>query len=838
MDASERSLDELAGAILDGTSVDWRTIQSTASETERSLVEELRALATLADFHRKQRADTEPGHPPEAWGHIRVLEPLGSGAFGRVYRAWDTRLDREVALKLLPARSDVGDARASSIIQEGRLLARVRHPNVVTIYGAERIGDTVGLWMELIDGETVEQRLARGLPFQPSETIEIGIQICRAVTAVHDAGLLHRDIKTQNVMLAADGRAVLMDFGTGWEMSEPSASTVALAGTPLYLAPEVLRGGEATIQSDVYSIGVLLYHMLTGTYPVRARDFSDLRLAHERRDRGNVRAIRRDVPRGLAGIIERAIDADAEQRYECVDALATALVAHQPRGAVIPLKYAITIAAALVVGGLLLTGGTLRPRDEAVATHAGLSRTSLAPSRSDGPTIAVLPLKNISTEAGSEEFADGFTEEIINGLAANDYLQVRSLTSSFDFKNNRRDLRDVATRLNVGFVLDGSIRLSGNHLHIDARLLQASTGVTLWNESFDRDVGDVFAIRNQITQKVVERLGVTSRVSQRAYDLSPEAYGRYLAARALVSRRGPGVQRAIEYFQQVIGMAPEFAPAYAGIADAYAHMSLPTYQGVPINKAQGLMRTAALKALELDPDLAEAHAAMGIVSARDLDWSSSQRHFQQAIALNPSLSQVYTNYSFFTLRPLRRFDEAERLLNVALKNDPLSLDVWREMGQLYFTVGRYDKAIDLLQRVRAVDPRFPTADVVLARALACNGRVNEALALYDLIESQKPDGAPLPSRAPEGAPHYKAYAYVKAGRRSDAERLAAENDQFAYRATIIYAALGDSDRAFEALERTAEREPQRVPLLLTWPEMAPLRDDPRFAAVRKRFGLP
>jgi serine/threonine protein kinase/tetratricopeptide (TPR) repeat protein len=820
VDASEPSLDELAGAILDGTSVDWRTIQSTASETERSLVEELRALATLADFHREQRADTEPGHPPEAWGHVRVLEPLGSGAFGRVYRAWDTRLDREVALKLLPAQSDAGDARASSIIQEGRLLARVRHPNVVTIYGAERIGDTVGLWMELIDGETVEQRLAQGLPFQPSETIVIGIQICRAVTAVHDAGLLHRDIKTQNVMLAADGRAVLMDFGTGWEMSERSASTVALAGTPLYLAPEVLRGGEATIQSDVYSIGVLLYHMLTGTYPVRARDFSDLRLAHERRDRGSVRAIRRDVPRRLASIIDRAIDPDAERRFESVDELATALGTLQPRRAVIPLRYAIAIATTLGVGGLLLW------------------QTSMVPSRSDGAAIAVLPLKNLSTEAGGEEFADGFTEEIINSLAANGHLQVRSLTSSLAFKDHRRDLRDVATRLDVSFVLDGSIRRSGNQLHIDAQFLQASTGVVLWNQSFDTDVGNVFALRNRIIKRIVEQLGLKGAVSRREYDVSPDAYGRYLAARALVSRRGPGVQKAIEYFQQVIGMAPEFAPAYAGIADAYAYMSLPTYQGVPINKAQGLMRTAALKALELDPDLAEAHAAMGIVSARDLDWSSSQRDFQQAIALNPSLSQIYTNYSFFTLRPLRRFDEAERLLNVALKNDPLSLDVWREMGQLYFTVGRYDKAIDLLQRVRAVDPRFPTADVVLARALAWSGRVNEALALYDLIESQKPDGAALPSRAPEGAPHYKAYAYVKAGRRSDAERLAAENDQYPYRATIIYAALGDRDRAFEALERTAEREPQRVPLLLTWPEMAPLRDDPRFAAVRKRFGLP
>ena len=190
---------------------------------------------------------------------------------------------------------------------------------------------------------------------------------------------------------------------------------------------------------------------------------------------------------------------------------------------------------------------------------------------------------------------------------------------------------------------------------MDARLLQASTGVALWSQSFDSDVGDVFAVRNRITQRIVEQLGVKGAVSRRGYDLSPEAYGRYLTARALVSRRlylGP--QKAIEYFQEVIAMAPDFAPAYAGIADAYAHMSLPTYPGMPVSKAQGLMRTAALKALELDPDLAEAHAAMGIVSARDLDWPASQREFQQAIALNPSLSQVYTNYSFFTLRPLRQ----------------------------------------------------------------------------------------------------------------------------------------------------------------------------------------
>ena len=391
MDASEPSLDELAGAILDGTSVDWRTIQSTASETERSLVEELCVLATLADFHREQRADTEPGHPPETWGHIRVLEPLGSGAFGRVYRAWDTRLDREVALKLLPARSDVGDARASSVIHEGRLLARVRHPNVVTIYGAERIGDTLGLWMELIDGETVEQRLARGLPFQPSEVLEIGVQICHAVSAVHGAALLHRDIKAQNVILATDGRAVLMDFGAGWEISEASASTGALAGTPLYLAPELLRGGDATIQSDIYSLGVLLYRMVTGTYPVHARSLPDLRLAHERLERADDVELRPDMPRRLGRLIGRAIDPHPDRRYESADALASALGTLAPHASVIPLRYAVAAAAVLVFIGLVLAEGPLRhyrePRSNQ-ATQPTVQPVTRFPGRESQPAFS------------------------------------------------------------------------------------------------------------------------------------------------------------------------------------------------------------------------------------------------------------------------------------------------------------------------------------------------------------------------------------------------------------------------------------------------------------------
>jgi serine/threonine-protein kinase len=835
VDANNVPLDDLVGAILDGTSVDWSAAESSTSEITRSLVDELHVVATLADFHRNQREDSLPR--PEMWGHIRVLEPLGAGAFGRVYRAWDTHLDREVALKLVRAEVDVEDARTSSIIEEGRLLARVRHPNVVTIYGADRIGNTVGLWMELIDGETVERRLAGRSPFQPPEVIAVGIQICGAVSAVHAAGLLHRDIKAQNVMLTAGGRAVLMDFGTGWEMSETSPSGSTLAGTPLYLAPELLRGGEATVQSDVYSIGVLLYRMLTCTYPVTADTVADLRLAHERRDRADVVASRA-VPHRLARIIECALDPDAKRRYERVDALATALAALQPRPAVIPLGYVVATTAALVLGGLLLSGRALHLRHEVAAAPSGAGRTTPM-LRNDGPAIAVLPLKNIGADTAGDEFADVFTEDIINGLAANEHVRVRSRTSSFAFKDNQGDLHDVARRLDVDLVLDGSIRRSGNRFQADVRLLQISTGMTLWNERFDADIENVFAAGNRIVQGVIGRLGGRSVPARRAHDLNPEAYGRYLTARALVSHRGVlDPTKAIEYFQQVIAIAPDFAPAYAGIADAYAYMSMLTYQGMQVAKAQGLMRTAALKALELDPDLAEAHAAMGLVYARDLAWGNAERHFEEAIALNPTLSQVYTSYSSFMLRPRREFDKAERLLKTAMERDPLSLDVWRELAQLYFTVGRYDEAIDLLQRIRAVDPKLPFADVFLARALACRGRVDEALALYDVIESEGPAGASSSLRGPEGVAQYLAYAFVKAGRRSDAQRLAIDNADYPYRATLIYAALGDRDRAFEALAQTAEREPQRIPLLLTWPEMAPLRGDPRFSAVGKRFGLP
>jgi len=378
--ASEEHVPDIAGAILDGRSIDWGSAESSGDGTGRLLLEQLKLVAAVAEFHRQLPAfdaiDVSPpatarDPTPNLWGHLRVVERIGGGAFGEVFRAWDTRLDREVALKLLPAEST--ENQATSTIDEGRLLARVRHPNVATIYGAERIGNRVGLWMELVNGRTLEQLLDAGKVFTSGEAVAIGVEVCRAMSAVHRAGLIHRDIKAQNVMVAEDQRVVLMDFGTGYEPKDSSPAT--LAGTPLYLAPELLCGHGATVQSDIYSAGVLLYHILTRSYPVEAASLSELRERHQRQERRSMRAARSDFPSKLAAVVDRAIDPQPTRRFQSADDLARALEALEGRRRIAQLGYAAVAAAALIP---LVSWVAFEMRDQRRANQFSMSRGASA----------------------------------------------------------------------------------------------------------------------------------------------------------------------------------------------------------------------------------------------------------------------------------------------------------------------------------------------------------------------------------------------------------------------------------------------------------------------------
>jgi serine/threonine-protein kinase len=802
-------LDGIADAILDGTPIDWRGVE-TEDLPDKALVEQLKTLAALRKM-RRASASTPP--EPWLWGHLQVFERIGHGAFGDVHRAWDPRLDREVALKLL--RSDVrgDDGPGSAVIEEGRLLARVRHPNVVTIYGAEPIEGRIGLWMEFVKGRTLEEALRSGRTFTSAEVTRLGVDLCAAVAAVHAAGLLHRDIKAQNIMLDEGGRLVLMDFGAG---QADDSTGKAVAGTPLYLAPEVLSGGDATRRSDVYSIGVVLFRLLTGSYPVTGGDLADLRRAHATGDGADARLERAAIPVRLRRVLSRAIDPDPDRRYAGADMFGAALAALERAPTMKRVAYGAAAAAALLTALGIGWNPGLRAmfmRAPAAAAHA--TKT---------PTIAVLPFVNASSDPGNDDFIDGLTSEVIRNLAVIDGLQVRSQTSSFFFKDRPRDMRVVANQLQVALVVEAYVQRIGNQLRINAQLVRVPDDVPVWSKRFDRTLDDVFAIQDEISRAIVNELRLTLGRGQRRYQTNLAAYDLYLRGRALVARRGTeSAEQAARLFEQVIAIDREFAPAHAGLADAYATMSWEI--DAPETALAG-MRPAAVKALQLDPELAEAHAAMGITYAREFDWANATSSFERAIRLNPNLSEIRTSYSASTLVPQGHAAKALDVLAGAMEMDPLSLAVKREVGMAQFVGGRYEEAIASLRQVVAADPDFTFAANVLARALTFAGRPQEAIALWE--------SRPQPS----DWERWLMPAYVKQGRRADVDRLLnLPRNAHPYRQALNYAALGDKERTFEVLSRAAVVAPLRTAAVLAYPEMSLLRGDPRLDQIRQRFNL-
>ena len=682
------ALTELAGAILDGSPIDWESADSDAAPEDRPVVRRLKSIAAIARAHH--------GGEPETWGSLRLLEPIGRGAFGDVYRAWDSRLDRQVALKLLAADPSASNQLATSMIEEGRLLARVRHPNVVTIYGAERIEDRVGLWMEYIDGRTLHQLVVEdGRPFSPREVAAIGQALCGAVAAVHAAGLLHRDIKAQNVMMARDGRVVLMDFGSGRDRG--GTSEAALAGTPLYLAPEVLsRGSPPSVQSDIYSTGVLLYFLLTGTYPVTGVDLGSLREAHERGERPSLRTVAPAVPWRLGRAVARAIDPNHRGRYASAEALSADL-GHTPS-----VRWRV-IAGCLVAAALVLV---------------------------------VL----VAAKWATPHFTSGDRAEAASSPTGLDASRGRYATNLANYEDSLR-----------------------------ARAL-------------------------------VEKGSVTS------------------------------LSQAVKLFERIVASDPRFAPAHAGVALAYAFLSMSPYQGVSHETARPRIRAAASEALRLDPMLAEAHTAQGWVHAREFEWIEAERAFRRAIELNPGLIVSYTSFSISTLQPLGRVAEAEQLLRQAERTDPFSEQLKLAIGRVLLQANRPAELIALLEPVRRTDSDTFVIDQFIGRALMLEGRAADALPLLDQRRRRLVD----PTSAPEP---WLAGAYALLGRRAEAEKLARDYDHLPFRRAIINAALGNSGRMFHGLEEMAEREPQRLAHLLRAPEFAAYRHDERFMRLLQQMKL-
>jgi serine/threonine protein kinase/Flp pilus assembly protein TadD len=797
-----------------------------------------------------QRAERE--HPKLAVGselsHFRILAEIGAGGMGIVYRAEDLRLGREVALKVLPPRALADPMRRARFLREARAASALNHPSIVTIYeiGSERGVDFIA--MELLEGQTLRDALRTGaLP--ASVAIGHGADIARGLAAAHEKGIVHRDLKPENLFVGKEGRVKILDFGlakqfhegeTRGEASDPTriSESGAILGTVGYMSPEQARGREADHRSDLFSLGAILYEMLTGRRAFRGDSVVETLHAILNQDPPALSGSGTSYPAGLDRIVANCLAKEPAQRFQSARDFALALeavssaptLAPAPRSswrrqAALPLGLA---AVALVIAALvsLDVGGRRRP----AGGPAGASAIS---------SIAVLPLQNLSGDAEQEYFADGMTDALIGNLAKVGALRVISRTSSMRYKATKSSLPQIAQELNVDAVVEGSVLRSGRRVRINARLSHAPTDRSLWSESYERDLHDVLALQRELAEAITRQIRVTLTQEERARiaiapAVDPDVYEAYLKGRHHLARRTEEDARtAVRYFKDALGRDPRYAPAYAGLSSCYTLLSS-VLIGRPPNETRPLAEAAAQRALEIDDGLAEAHASLAILRLFNWDWTGAELGFRRAIRLNPSLTEAHTGLSQ-NLIARGRFDEALSEARRAEEIDPLWPRTGDQVGYVLLNARRYDEAIRQYRSVLAREPNYTSARWFLGVSLAESSRFDEAIA--ELEAAVGNSGRSPVVLASLGA------VYARSGRRAEAVAIRDELTALEKRAyvtpaafVLLYAALGDKDRAFEWLETAVRERTNVTTFLAVFPPLDPLRSDPRFQELLKRIG--
>jgi serine/threonine-protein kinase len=792
----------------------------------------------------------------ETISHFRVIEKLGAGGMGIVYKAVDIRLDRPVALKFLPDNMVQDSQALERFRREARAASALNHPGICTIYDIGEQGGRGFIAMEFIDGKTLRSHIhGKALPIE--EILKLGTQVAEALDAAHAEGIIHRDIKPENIFVTKRGQAKVLDFGlaklvpkgvasadadSGGEVPGSTSIVGIISGTPSYMSPEQVRGDNLDERTDIFSLGLLLYEMATGRQAFSGGTGGKIIEAVLTRSPAPARNINPDVPPRLEEIINRAVHKDREQRYQHAADIRADLQQLQRdtdpgtvSGWRAPGKEAESVLTPTT--SHLQSSGKLRARNSTAQTGA------LRPPRVSKiiDSLAVLPFENASRDPEHEYLSDGIAGSLINILATVPKLRVIAQSTVFRYKGRRIDPQVVGRELNVRAVLTGRIMQSGGSLRIGTELVDVATGSQLWGAQYDRKPGDIFAIQDEISNEISGKLRLKltraekKRLTKRQTD-DAEAYRLYLKGRHHWNRwTEDGFYKAIEYFQQAVEKDPGYALAYTGLADSYVLLGWNSY--LPPKDAFPKGKMAAMGALRLDPDLGEAHTPLAAVLwLHDWQWQEAQMEFKRSLALNlahPTANHWYAEY----LMTMGRHEEAIAGMKNSQELDPLSLIISVAIGWAFYMARRYDEAIEQLRRTVELDPNYPVTYWILGLLLRKMGRYELAIA-----EGEKgvklSGGSPLMSAA-------LAQTFATAGRRKkaiqildDLTKLTRQKYVAPYFFAGIHIGLGEDDRAMEYLEKSYEEHSHWLIYLHIDPSMDGLRSNPRFQSLLRRVGLP
>src|SRR5437016_12116369 len=842
---------------------------------------------------------SEPLSVNTTLSHYRIVSKIGAGGMGEAYLAQDTKLDRRVALKILPADVAANRDRMERFVREAKSAAALSHPNIAQIFEIGEHDSTRYIAMEYVEGVTLRDKIHRERT-ELRKLLRHLQHVAEGLAKAHSAGIVHRDLKPDNIMITRDGHAKILDFGLA-KLIEPTlakppaadhtdeAATAimqqqstpgVIMGTVGYMSPEQAQGktGEIDQRSDIFSFGCILFEATTGKKPFEGDSIVKSLHSLIYEPAPQIKDLNPTAPADLQRIIRRCLAKDREQRYQSIKEVAIELkelrrelesgadfdtTVPPPASSATALRTdgGSTIQSTVARSGsmpptassaeYLVSGIRKHKRSVGVTlaillvviSGAGYWFFKYRGSASGGNeainSIAVLPFQNKSDDADTDYLSDGLAESLIFRLSQIPGLKVSPVSSVMRYKGKDTDVAKTANELGVDAVMTGRLVKRGDNLNITVELVDIRNNKSLWGEQYERKMSDLLATQREIAAAITQKLqlklaGNDTKGIKKRYTDNNDAYQLYLKGRFYFAKRtDEDIRRSIELFQQAIKLDPKFALAYVGVSESYNVM--PSYPYMSPNEANPFAKAAVAKALEIDPDLPEAHTVAGMIAATyDWDWVKAEREFKRSLELDVNLAITHYRYAWVYLSPLGRHDEAIAEMRRAMDLEPLSLVQGANFAAVYLYARQFDKALDQARKTYDLDPNLVTSQNWMCHSLDVNGRYAESLAISEKVaQSNRSLLAGL------------GYAYAKSGQRQEAEAVINQWKEFEktkyvanYWVATVYAALGEKDAAFAELEKAYQAHDWFLQRLKVDPFMDSLRNDPRFADLVKRVGLP